>query len=207
MAVPGKGTLNIYINGLGEAVNTLDGMTTFADFANVNTTKYTISDNKVMWHDGNQLYYNDVAVLPSDAVVADGQYTTQSVQTIFFKHRFKNDTLIGTGTYKFRRYSVEEPVVSETWIINESFDESDKSGDVKVSFTSGGTKFGQISIGGSSTKYYGLIYCYLKSDGAWQTFFPIQNGWTVEKYGTVTFDEPVTDSKLLAWLQTNAVKQ
>lgn len=29
--------------------------------------------------------------------------------TISFKHRFKNDTLIGTGTYKFRRYSVEEP--------------------------------------------------------------------------------------------------
>lgn len=26
--------------------------------------------------------------------------------TISFKHRFKNDTLIGTGTYKFRHYSV-----------------------------------------------------------------------------------------------------
>lgn len=114
MAAPGKGTLNIYINGLGEAVNIIDGMTTFADFANVNTTMYTISDNKVMWHDGNQLYYNDVAVLPSDVVVKDGRYTTQSVQTISFKHRFKNDTLIGTGTYKFRRYSVEEPVATYT---------------------------------------------------------------------------------------------
>lgn len=35
----------------------------------------------------------------------------ESTPTISFKHRFKNDTLIGTGTYKFRRYSVEEPVV------------------------------------------------------------------------------------------------
>lgn len=38
----------------------------------------------------------------------------ESTPTISFKHRFKNDTLIGTGTYKFRRYSVEEPVATYT---------------------------------------------------------------------------------------------
>lgn len=32
--------------------------------------------------------------------------------TISFTHRYQNSTLIGTGTYKFRRYSVEEPVVT-----------------------------------------------------------------------------------------------
>lgn len=30
--------------------------------------------------------------------------------TISFTRRYQNSTLIGTGTYKFRRYSVEEPV-------------------------------------------------------------------------------------------------
>ena len=155
----------------------------------------TIPENCYIPYRGSFIYDNDFASL------------FEAVPTISFKHRFKNDALIGTGAYKFRRYSVEEPVSEETWIINESFDESDKSGDIKVSFTSGGTKFGQISIGGSSTKYYGLIYCYLKSNGAWQTFFPIQNGWTVDKYRTVVFDNPVTDLTLLAWLNNNAVKQ
>lgn len=38
--------------------------------------------------------------------------TKQAAPTISFKHRFKNDTLIGTGAYKFRRYSQTEPVVT-----------------------------------------------------------------------------------------------
>lgn len=32
--------------------------------------------------------------------------------TISFTRRYQNSTLVGTGTYKFRRYSVEEPVVT-----------------------------------------------------------------------------------------------
>lgn len=36
----------------------------------------------------------------------------QSTPTISFTRRYQNSTLIGTGTYKFRRYSVEEPVVT-----------------------------------------------------------------------------------------------
>ena len=127
--------------------------------------------------------------------------------TISFKHRYKNDSLIGTGTYKFRYYSIEEPPKTETWIINETFSESTNRGDIKVSFTSGGTKFGQISVGGNSTETHGIIYCYKKSDGTWQTFFPLQNGWTVSKYRTVVFDDPVTDSTLLAWLKENASKK
>ena len=51
----------------------------------------------------------------SDQVSLVSQITITSklaTPTISFKHRFKNDTLIGTGTYKFRRYSVQEPTPS-----------------------------------------------------------------------------------------------
>ena len=127
--------------------------------------------------------------------------------TISFKPRYKNDSLVGTGTYKFRHYSIAEPPKTETWIINETFEKDSNSFQIEVPFTSGGIQFGQISGGGSSDEYYGLIYIYLRSDGIWQTFFPLQNGWTVDKYRTIIFDKPVTDSTLLSWLQKNAVKQ
>ena len=127
--------------------------------------------------------------------------------TISFKPRYKNDSLVGTGTYKFRHYSIAEPPKTETWIINETFEKDSDSFQIEVPFTSGGMQFGQISGGGSSDEYYGLIYIYLRSDGIWQTFFPLQNGWTVDKYRTIIFDKPVTDSTLLSWLQKNAVKQ
>lgn len=109
----------------------------------------------------------------------------------------------------FLKNSIElEPdSTTETWIINESFEADSDSFQIEIPFTSGGMRFGQISGGGSSDKYYGLIYLYLRSDGIWQTFFPLQNGWTVDKYRTIIFDKPVTDSTLLSWLQKNAVKQ
>lgn len=31
---------------------------------------------------------------------------------VSFKHRYKNDTLIGTGTYKFLHYSIEKPIIT-----------------------------------------------------------------------------------------------
>lgn len=79
-----------------------------------NPTVYTTSGNTVVWADGTVLQYNGADVLKTDTIVVDGQYTTRAATpTISFKHFYKNDTLIGTGTYKFRRYSQEKPVTTE----------------------------------------------------------------------------------------------
>lgn len=78
-----------------------------------NPTVYTTSGNTVVWADGTVLQYNGADVLKTDTIVVDGQYTTRAATpTISFKHFYKTDTLIGTGTYKFRRYSQEKPVVT-----------------------------------------------------------------------------------------------
>lgn len=125
---------------------------------------------------------------------------------ISFKPYYQGASLIGEGTIKFKEYAANKST-TERWVINETFDKFTTSADVQVDFVSGGSRFGMMSIGGSSSKYYGLIYSYKRSDGIWQTFFPLQNGWTVDKYRTIIFDKPVTDSTLLSWLQKNAVKQ
>lgn len=94
---------------------------------------------------------------------------------------------------------------SNSWVINETFSKSSESRDIKISFTSNDKAFSQISIGGDSSQYYGLIYSEPNSDGIWEPTFPLNSGWTVDGYRTVNFNEPVTDESLLSWLQENAV--
>lgn len=40
------------------------------------------------------------------------QAIATKIPVISFKHRYRNTTLIGTGTYKFRPYTVDEPTVT-----------------------------------------------------------------------------------------------
>ncbi len=77
----------------------------------MNTTVYSISDNNVTWLSNNkQLFYSGTAVLASDEIIEDGQYTTaSSIPAVSFKHHYKNSTLIGSGAVKFRRFSAAEP--------------------------------------------------------------------------------------------------
>lgn len=97
---------------------------------------------------------------------------------------------------------------SETWIFNETLKSlNNKSIEVNLEFRSNGYKFQKIAIGKDPTKYYGLIYYQLDSDGIWQPCFAQQSDWTADKFRKVKFTEPVTDSNLLAFLQLNAVKQ
>lgn len=98
---------------------------------------------------------------------------------------------------------------TETWIINESFAAGTANHDVTISYTSNGQKFGQISFGKyASTTSYAILYSYKGSDGIWHQVMPLSSGaWTVNGYRTLVFDEPVTDTNLLDWLQTRAVKQ
>lgn len=104
----------IYVNGTSYTL----GLGEFEDFTwtaqvRYNSILYTISDDKVLWEDGTILQYDGTDVLPSDTIIENGQYTTRAATpTISFKHFYKTDTLIGTGTYKFRRYSQSEPVVT-----------------------------------------------------------------------------------------------
>lgn len=122
--------------------------------------------------------------------------------TISFKHRFKNDTLIGTGTYKFRRYSVEEPTPTpsgETWVLNYSVTPFTTNEGYDISFSCSGVTYSWF--GGYRTSGFAPdMVCYddvMAFKGS---------SWADEKYRTVTFNESPTQF-LAMWLQENGTKQ
>nr|DAJ89571.1 MAG TPA: hypothetical protein [Caudoviricetes sp.] len=116
--------------------------------------------------------------------------------------------------YKNELYIVQEPPTGETWVLNEEpsslkiwyyFDSSYAAASVDdfsfiVNFTSNGKKF--VKMSGDTVgpdPIYDTSKCVevrTKSDG-----------WVNESYRTITFEEAVTDSNLLTWLQANGVKQ
>lgn len=111
----------IYMNGEPVVIQRLSdsmvpGEETWSYNASINTDNYTISGNTVVWSDGTILQYNGVDVLPTDTIEVIGQYTTRSATpTLTFKHFYDAGT-IGSGTYKFRHYSQQEP--SSATLIN-----------------------------------------------------------------------------------------
>lgn len=181
------------------------GEETWSYNASINTDKYTISGNTVVWSDGTILQYNGVDVVPTDNIVFNGQYTTRSATpTLTFKHFYDAGT-IGSGTVKFRHYSQQEPSSGETWVLNDSL--TDTTGEtgflVKVNFTSNSAAFTKITlrtrVGREGVQIdYDTTTVYDSLRGS---------GWLDQAYRTITFDEPVTDTILLTWLQANGVKQ
>ena len=180
------------------------GEETWSYNASINTDNYTISGNTVVWSDGTILQYNGVDVLPTDTIEVIGQYTTRSATpTLTFKHFFDSGT-IGTGTVKFRHYSQQEPSTGETWILDESlqaFGTSSKQFAVNFTF--------------DSVRYTGIKFTF-ESPLASYLYWTGESSLLVYNYGdvawavtsrTIIFDEPVTDTTLLAWLQANGVKQ
>lgn len=123
--------------------------------------------------------------------------------TLTFKHFFDSGT-IGTGTVKFRHYSQQEPSTGETWILDESlqaFGTSSKQFAVNFTF--------------DSVRYTGIKFTF-ESPLASYLYWTGESSLLVYNYGdvawavtsrTIIFDEPVTDTTLLAWLQANGVKQ
>lgn len=101
-----------YVNGVKVVINRLsETESTWGYNASINTDKYTISGNTVVWHDGTILQYNGVDVLPTDLIYSHSSlsYTTRSATpTLTFKHFYDAGT-IGTGAVKFRHYSQTEP--------------------------------------------------------------------------------------------------
>ncbi len=120
-----------------------------------------------------------------------------------FKHFYDAGT-IGTGTIKFRHYSQQAPSSGETWVLNESlqaFGTSSKQFTVNFTF--------------DSVRYTGIKFEF-ESPFASYLYWTGESSLLVYNYGdvawavntrTIIFDEPVTDSTLLAWLQANGVKQ
>lgn len=120
-----------------------------------------------------------------------------------FKHFYDAGT-IGSGTVKFRHYSQQEPSSGETWVLNDSL--TDTTGEtgflVKVNFTSNSAAFTKITlrtrVGREGVQIdYDTTTVYDSLRGS---------GWLDQAYRTITFDEPVTDTTLLTWLQANGTK-
>lgn len=108
----------------------------------------------------------------------------------------------------------EKAASGETWVLNETLNDTGLSGN------------DNYYIGGSfisnSEKYIGLhrsyntktMECFLiygnNTSGtvAKQVYEDLSTAtWTNQAYRTITFNEPVTDTTLLAWLQANGTKQ
>ena len=87
-----------------------------------------------------------------------------------------------------------EIVAKETWLLNEAITLPSR-GDIYTTngFTSNGENFTSIGNPFRSLSYNNTIV-YITS-------------WEDEAYRTITFEEAVTDSELLAWLEANGTKQ
>lgn len=96
----------------------------------------------------------------------------------------------------------------ETWVLNETLtaESLNDGGAITISFTSNGVSFRSIE------RYYSpdddldfLKYTGVSHD---DDAHPYANStWFDSVYRTITFTQPVTDTALLTWLQTNGTKQ
>lgn len=123
--------------------------------------------------------------------------------TVKFKHFF-DAGLQGTGTYKFRHYSQQEPSSGETWVLNEtvSFDLST----VHVDFISNNENFKSIEASSSSKFENYLTYTKVNGDAVVAFQETTETYWSNTAYRTITFATAPTDD-LLTWLQANGTKQ
>lgn len=137
---------------------------------------------------------------------ANGTKQSTPQPTLTFKHFFDSGT-IGSGTVKFRHYSQQEPSSGETWVLNETLPLTDKLVLRKTNaiFTSNNENFVAIRCSEGTTMGPQTLWYYTND-----TDYVVAceyGAWSNQAYRTITFDEPVTDSTLLAWLQANGVKQ
>lgn len=99
----------------------------------------------------------------------------------------------------------------ETWLLNETLSDLTidyTTADKSYPYISNGTRF--IYINRSySTAFGGIdLLTYWRDGSSTNTIDVYDSGsWTNEAYRTITFEEAVTDSELLAWLEANGVKQ
>lgn len=116
--------------------------------------------------------------------------------TLTFKHFYDAGT-IGTGTYKFRHYSQQEPSSGETWALNEQL--SFTAINETVTFVSNNKTYHSFNIVEEGKNMYlkyddEVVYSYAD----WS--------WSNTAYRTITLSASPTGD-LLTWLQANGVKQ
>ena len=94
----------------------------------------------------------------------------------------------------------------ETWALNATLTlpGADTQIEAKIRFASNNKTFSKFMVGGKRALYMGVHY---DDENVYNPFTMDENeGWVDVAYRTVTFHETPPDA-LLAWLQSNAVKQ
>lgn len=118
-----------------------------------------------------------------------------------FKHFYDNG-VISTGKFHFRHYG-QIGASGETWVLNETLTGNNYLSS-NVSFTNNNTQYDIFTFAGNEKPKY---LEYGKVDAATSIIAYTDDGWENQAYRTITFDNPVTNTTLLTWLQANGTKQ
>lgn len=184
-ARPGIVTISITVNGEETQLTKSSEALTWEENVDYASPPYTIADGKVVWNDNTILQYNSVDVLPTDAIISGGIYTTR-VETSTSETWVLNDTLTDVSRlyYVFNSTVSQEAVCSSKWFTT-NFTSNDKS-----YYFIGTDMSGPPTRG--ATDYADLVY----ETGAWKN----------SVYKTITLSNPASGD-LLTWLEANGVKK
>lgn len=99
-------------------------------------------------------------------------------------------------------------MATETWVLNETIPIGSTSNDFTgLSFVSNNSSYDRIYF--ERVNFEEAQMYYYAGSNRIQAYYVFDGGgsWSNQAYRTITFDQPVTDSTLLAWLQANGTKQ
>lgn len=98
----------------------------------------------------------------------------------------------------------------ETWLLNEEphFSPLTDTTEFEVSFSINSVSYSVLRLESELVPMHtDAVAISVSSASIIQTSIYYSGSWVDEAYRTITFDEPVTDTDLLAWLQANGTKQ
>lgn len=180
MAAPETGDLKIYVNGInvGVAVNSGGATNTWESCLALNSSR------AIYTIENNKVLWSVQGVL---------QYNRVDV--------LPTDEIVSEGTYTTREQA------GETWVLNAG-ENTTKLTNTNVNFTSNNQNF--KGIGAAYAPTYGPfeIRYYQTTSFQGGTQVKTEDGtWVDDAWRTLVFDEPITDTTLLTWLQANGKKQ
>ena len=109
--------------------------------------------------------------------------------------------------WKHKNFINLQLCAGETWVLNAD-DNTTMLKNTAVNFTSNGQNFKGIAAGAMPSLGPFEIDYYPTTSFQGGTQVKTEDGtWVNDAWRTIIFDEPVTDSTLLTWLQANGVKQ
>lgn len=196
-----KFPLSLYLKGY-----TLTANNTYSDLTDIQGSVSDIQPGGISIQIGTMNLYKPGMVTDHDWVTYYYDFTTGQMAYFTADDDTKLRTIICTQDITveddFYNWAILQGNLiyqeTETWVLNETLS-SDSAIVVFVNFESNGEKFSGISIlrQGTSVEY----------DGSQVYNFDLSDGWCDDAYRTITFDSPVTDETLLAWLEANGTKQ